>query len=237
MRCLIPILITAFSLPACATMTMGHFNTYQTAQTVPPGKVVTGVGFGALRYSLPVGGPVYVMFSPEGWLRYGLSDRGEIGFRAYPIGLSLDGKALLYDGGTKGVAIALAPGLGFSRIDTGSGQSSSSLSSVMGFLSVIFSVPVEGGHFVYFGPKAMYGYLSNSSSPSDLRTRYIGGFIGAAIKKGKLFIMPELSLLEYTTSYTIKQTTYGPYGSSSTTSTVEVSGNVIFPGVGISVAF
>jgi len=227
------ILILALFFPACATMTAGHYNTYQTAQTLPKDKSATGIGIGALNASLPMDGNVFFAFSPEGWFRYGVSERAEVGFRAYLTGLSAEAKILLYGGGPDKPSIALAPGCGYSRMELSDNEYYEMSWGILGSLPLIISVPLKDGNAVYFGPKFQYMLSSDYEIFKDIRTTFIGGFFGVAIKKGKVVYMPEISLFSYTVRYTYEYS--WPGGNEKYT--FKESGDILFPGLGISMAF
>jgi len=228
------ILLLVFLLPACASMTAGHYNTYQTAQTLPKGKTATGIGIGALSASLPMDGHVFLAFSPEGWLRYGVAERVEVGFRAYPFGISAEAKMLLIEGGPEKPSLALAPGCGYSRMESTGNEYYEMSWGILGSLPLIISIPIQGGNVVYFGPKFQYMFSADSSGyPKDMRTTFIGGFFGVAVKKGKVVYMPEISFFSYTIRYTYEYSWSG----GRVEYTFKESGDILFPGLGISMAF
>jgi len=146
----------------------------------------------------------------EGGVRYGITDRVELGGRLGFSGVSVDGKFGLVRSPNMehGVNLSLDPGVGFIGYGASAGSGSSSSSTFIGVLNltlpVLFGIDF-GGHELVLGPRLIdqvfFGNVASSSGGTSASgsgtgdVLYVGGSIGFAIRaSAAVRIIPEVSV-------------------------------------------
>ena len=167
-------------------------STYQNADTVREGKFAGGLGIGVLQFADPDtdGGAIldtnefmndYQMM--ELFLRYGLTENMDMGFKIYSTNLSMDWKWRFID-------------LGIFRVATDIGGVYSNFFGLTGWAingNLIFDIRPVDAISLYFGPKYQYVSYGFTDDIDVVPQHYYGGFVGFKFQLGAIALMPEVA--------------------------------------------
>ncbi len=203
-KALLGLIVLAAPLTGCASL-----STFGLARTLNQGAVQgwvapEGGGVVAINNTSTSGSGIgYPLL--EGGVRYGVTDRVELGGRLGFNGVALEGKFGLLRSPTmeSGFNLSLNPGVGF----VGFGASSGSTGGGGGFVGTLsFYLPVlmgidVGGHEIVIGPRlidqVLFGSFTDSagSTTSTANLLYLGGSFGVAFRASdSVRILPEASV-------------------------------------------
>lgn len=193
---------------ACALLVWGagcpSFSSMQTARTVETGKTEHAIGVQAVRFAGDVettdsegntttenGSVTLPQF--EYGLRYGLSDKSDVGFKFYFMGLQGDYKYRFLTGGT--LEGAVAPGLSAFTFSTGD----ASLTVLYIHLPLLFDYVASESTRFMFGPKVIHQMVfgSNDGETETVDQTFYGGAVALDLLLGETFrLRPELNMFK-----------------------------------------
>ena len=169
------------------------FSTLQTPRTVPEGELrFAALAGGAGALSDEEGpGPRSAQFELS--VRYGLSDRIDVGVKLYSLGIEAGVKWLMLRGP---IDIAIAPAISYASFDD---QMGTSFNAFYAHLPLMFGWNISDRVTLSFGPKLMFGYQFRSGAVVRDDLLLIDGmlagiYVSVPIRIGPAFwIAPEVN--------------------------------------------
>lgn len=207
MKRLILALVAIFATSGCA-----NYASFQSADTVPEGQGVAGVGLSYTGYEVEVSG-VTESFSVPAlniWYRRGITEEFEVHGNVWlPFGASLGAKYQLLGGRkTPGLSLSLGADMGYLSITTGSGDAEASASVLDVYIPVYTGYRVSEGFAVYFTPKyilrAAFASATTNGSDGGSSTDLFhtpGATIGVAIGSSVEFLLEGTVAYDLTNEY------------------------------------
>ncbi len=206
MRKLILALVAIFATSGCA-----NYASFQSADTVPKGDSVAGIGMTYTGYEVEVNEQKESFSVPalNLWYRYGITEELEVhGNLWIPFGASLGGKYQLMGGRkTPGLSLSLGADLGYLKISAGSGDSEASSSVLDVYIPVYTGYRLSEGLAFYLTPKyilrAVFGSASTggeTASDSEL-LHNPGVTVGVAIGSSVEFLLEGTVAYDLTNEY------------------------------------
>jgi hypothetical protein len=162
------LIILAFALIAtgCA-----NFASFQSADTVPEGEGVLGVGASYTAYEIDIGDEPTSATVPAVniWYRRGITDEFELHTNVWlPFGATIGAKyQLLGERKTPGFGFSLGADIGYLSISTGSGDTEASTSLLDIYVPVYTGYRVSESFAVYLTPKYIMRAAFGSASSGD----------------------------------------------------------------------
>ncbi len=206
MKRLILALVAIFATSGCA-----NYASFQSADTVPEGQGVAGIGMTYSGYEAEVGDQTESFSVPalNLWYRRGITEEFEVHGNIWiPFGASLGAKYQLLGGRkTPGLSLSLGADLGYLSITTGSGDTEASASVLDVYIPVYTGYRVSEGFAVYFTPKyilraAFASASSGSAEASDNELYHTpGATIGVAIGSDIEFLIEGTVAYDLTNEY------------------------------------
>ncbi len=161
-------------------------------------------------------------------MRYGLTDRVELGAKIWVLGAMADAKVQILRAPEDklGIDVAVVPGLGYAGFALATGGSTATSHTLSLYLPLIVGLNLPGGSELYVSPRVVEQVMFTGGAvagpPADFI--YLGGSIGFSWKVARaLRLVPEISAA-------LPIALLGPHGAATPYGT---SGWVVQPGLAI----
>ncbi len=173
-------------------------STMGSARTLQAGALQGFVGPG-LYAATSSSSPTVTLPQIEGGIRYGVTDRVELGAKFWLLGFNVEGKFALFrpESPDEGVNLSIAPGLGYLTLGDSTAGTASTSGVLNLYVPVLLGIRLRG-HELIFAPKLIdtlvFGTSTGGAGTGNILS--FGASLGFAVKLADGFrIVPEIAVL------------------------------------------